>query len=188
MPPLRAWVAMLVIALGACASTPPSAPERSYAGRFSAMAVSGERRDSVSGRFLIEIRGQQQLIELATPVGTTLARIEIEPGRAKVTDGKLLGFSGPNADELVEQALGWRLPVAGLSHWLDGRPDPARDASVSRDGENISEIRQDGWIIRITEVSAPGQKPRRLQFDRAATAVEPGLSVRLLIDSPDQSP
>ena len=124
MPPLRAWVAMLVIALGACATTPPSAPERSYAGRFSAMAVSGERRDSVSGRFLIEIRGQQQLIELATPVGTTLARIEIEPGRATVTDGKLLGVSGPNADELVEQALGWRLPVAGLSHWLEGPPRP----------------------------------------------------------------
>ena len=185
MSRFRAGIAIIAIALSACATTPRSAPERSYAGRFVATADSGERRDSVSGRFLIEIRGQQQLIELATPVGTTLARIEIEPGHATVTDGKLQGISGPDADELLQQALGWRLPVTGLSHWLEGQPDPARKASISREGERISEIRQDGWIIRITEVSGPAQRPRRLQFDRAASAAEPGVSVRLIIESPD---
>lgn len=185
MSRFRAGIAIIAIALSACATTPRSAPERSYAGRFVATADSGERRDSVSGRFLIEIRGQQQLIELATPVGTTLARIEIEPGHATVTDGKLQGISGPDADELLQQALGWRLPVTGLSHWLEGQADPARKASISREGERISEIRQDGWIIRITEVSGPAQRPRRLQFDRAASAAEPGVSVRLIIESAD---
>ncbi|HTN47923.1 MAG TPA: outer membrane lipoprotein LolB [Burkholderiaceae bacterium] len=186
MPLLRGCAALLVLALAGCASAPRAPPERSYSGRFVAAATSGEQRNSVSGLFIVEIRGSQQLIELATPVGTTLARIEIEPGRARVTDGKLQGLSGPNADGLVEQALGWPLPIGGLPYWLEGRPDPGRGGDLVRGADGGRQIEQDGWVIRISETSEAG-RPRRLQLDRPADRDQPAVSLRLIVDE-QQSP
>jgi outer membrane lipoprotein LolB len=184
----RACLAMLTCVVAACATVPASPPDRSFAGRFVATAVSGEHRDSVSGRFYIEIRGNQQSIDLATPVGTTLARIEIEPGRARVTDGKMQGLTGPNADELVEQALGWRLPISGLPYWLEGRADPARSSQVGRMSDGATEIEQDGWNIRVSETVEVTGHPRRLQLDRDPSPGGPKLSVRLVIDTRDTAP
>jgi len=179
---------MLAVLVAACASVPPSPPERSFAGRFVATAINREQHDSVSGRFYVEIRGNQQSIDLATPVGTTLARIEIEPGRARVTDGKMQGLTGPNADELVEQALGWKLPIAGLPYWLEGRPDPARPSQIRRMSDGATELEQDGWNIRITETIDASGRPRRLQLDRDTPTGGPKLSVRLAIDTSDAAP
>ena len=188
MPLSRACLAMLSCLVAACATVPPSPPDRSFAGRFVATAVAGEQRDSVSGRFYVDIRGSQQSIDLATPVGTTLARIEIEPGRARVTDGKMQGLTGPNADELVEQALGWRLPISGLPYWLEGRPDPARSSQLRRMSDGATEIEQDGWNILISETVGATGRPRRLQLDRDTSTGRPKLSVRLVLDTPDNAP
>jgi outer membrane lipoprotein LolB len=183
----RACLAMLTLVVAACATVPQTPPERSYAGRFVVTAVAGEQRDSASGRFYVEIRGNQQSIDLSTVVGTTLARIEIEPGRARVTDGKLQGLTGPNADELVEQAIGWKLPISGLPYWLEGRPDPARSSQLRRTSDGATEIEQDGWNIRISETAQTTGRPRRLQLDRD-TSGGPKLSLRLVIDAPDNAP
>jgi outer membrane lipoprotein LolB len=179
------WVGVTAVALwlGACA-TPATAPERSYAGRFSAIAIDGERRESMSGRFTLEIRGAQQRIDLATPVGTTVARIEIEPGHATATGPQLQSASGPDAERLVEELLGWKLPVSGLADWIEGRPIPDRPATTLRDGDHISEIVQDGWSIRIAEYSPTTQRPRRLLMDRPPADGRPALSVRVIVDDP----
>jgi outer membrane lipoprotein LolB len=169
---LRVGLAALALWLGACA-TPTPPPERVYSGRFAATANNGERRETISGLFTLEVRGARKTIDLATPVGTTVARIEIEPGRATATGPQLQTASGPDADLLVESMLGWRLPVSGLADWIDGRPSPDRPAST-----------QDGWTIRYAEYSPVTQRPRRLLLERASAGVGPALSVRLIVDEP----
>jgi outer membrane lipoprotein LolB len=180
----RPWIALLALALGACATPPTAPPERTYAGRFAAIAVNGAQRESVSGRFLIEVRGDRKTIDLATPVGTTIARIEIEPGRASATGPQLQTVTGPDADELVERLLGWSLPVAGLVDWINGQPVPSRPARTRREGDRIAEIEQDGWMIRIGEYSPITARPSRLVMDRARTATDPAVSVRVIVDDP----
>lgn len=180
----RRWIALLALTLSACATTPTAAPERAYAGRFAAIAVNGAQRDSVSGRFVIEVRGERRTIDLATPVGTTIARIEIEPGRASATGPQLQTVTGPDADELIERLLGWRLPVAGLADWINGQPMAERPARTRRDGDRITEIEQDGWTIRIGEYSPATARPSRLVLDRAPTGTYPAVSVRIIVDDP----
>lgn len=180
---LRVGIAVLALWLGACA-TPTAPPERVLSGRFAATADFGERRESVSGRFMVEVRGTRQSIDLSTPVGTTVARIEIEPGRATATGPQLQTASGPDADMLVEDLIGWRLPVAGLADWIEGRPSPSRPSSAQRDGDRISEIEQDGWTIRYPEYSGVTQRPRRLLLERAPDGTAPAVSVRLIVDEP----
>ena len=120
-----------------------------------------EQRESVSGRFSLEVRGQQQILELASPLGTTVARFEIEPGGARATGARMQEVRGADADALTEQLLGWRLPVSGLADWIEGRPVPQRVARIEREGERIVLIEQTAGnsLVRIFESSA---HPRRL--------------------------
>lgn len=179
------WLAaLLVTVLAGCATAPATAPDRLYAGRFSAVATQGDRRESVSGRFSVEVRGDRRRIDLATPLGTTVARIEVGPDGASASGPGMQDTRGPDADALAEQLLGWRLPVSGLSDWIDGRPVPSRPARVERDGGRPVLIEQDGWTVRIAETFAATDRPRLIVLERAASALAPGVVLRLVVDDP----
>lgn len=171
--------------LSACATTALAPADRAYTGRFSATTQLGEQRENVSGRFSLEVRGQQQLLELASPLGTTVARIEVEPGNARATGVQMKEVQGPDADALTAQLLGWPLPVSGLADWIEGRPVPDRDARVEREGERIVLLAQDGWMIQMPEYFATRARPRRLILERPATANTPSVVLRLIVDEPN---
>ena len=168
--------------LTACATPPRSPADRAYSGRFAVTTALGEQRESVSGRFSLEVRGPQQILELASPLGTTVARIEIEPGGARATGARMQEVRGADADALTEQLLGWPLPVSGLADWIEGRPVPQRSARIERDGERIVLIEQDGWVIRLSEYFEGTARPRRLVLERPAGANTPSVTLRLIVD------
>jgi outer membrane lipoprotein LolB len=91
---------------------------------------------------------------------------------------------GPDADALAEQLLGWRLPVSGLSDWIEGRPAPGRPARVDGDGPRPVLIQQDGWTVRITENFESSGRPRIIVLERAASPIAPGVVLRLVVDDP----
>jgi outer membrane lipoprotein LolB len=173
-----------VALLAACATPSLSPADRAYSGRFAVTTALGEQRESVSGRFSLEVRGPQQILELASPLGTTVARIEIEPGGARATGARMQEVRGANADALTEQLLGWPLPVSGLADWIEGRPVPQRFARVERDGGRIVLIEQDGWVIRLSEYYESAARPRRLVLERPAGANTPSVILRLIVDEP----
>jgi len=54
------WLVVLsVILVAGCATAPETTSDRLYTGRFSAVAVLGDKRESVSGRFSVEVRGDR---------------------------------------------------------------------------------------------------------------------------------
>lgn len=163
-------------------AAPP--PDRSYTGRFSAVATQGDKRDAVSGRFYVEVRGERRSIDLATPLGTTVARVEVGPDGARATGPGLQDVHGADADALTEQLLGWRLPVSGLADWIEGRPAPGRPARVEREGARPVLIEQDGWTVRLAETFAGTTRPRILVLERPASPLAPGVVLRLVVDEP----
>jgi outer membrane lipoprotein LolB len=183
--PTTGWLAVLLATvLTGCATAPATTPDRLYTGRFSAVATLGDKRESVSGRFSVEVRGDRQRIDLATPLGTTVARIEVGPDGASASGPGMQDARGPDADALAEQLLGWRLPVSGLSDWIEGRPVPSRPARVERDGDRAVLIDQDGWTVRIAETFAASDRPRLVVLERAASPLAPGVILRLVVDDP----
>jgi len=171
--------------LTACATTPSVSPaDRAYTGRFAVTTALGEKRENVSGRFNFEVRGAQQVLELASPLGTTVARIEIAPGGARVIGAQMQEVRGADADAVTEQLLGWRLPVSGLADWIEGRPVAERAARLQRDGDRIVFIEQDGWEIRLSEYFEGTQRPRRLALERPAGPGTPSVLLRLIVDEP----
>ncbi|GAB4464445.1 MAG: lipoprotein insertase outer membrane protein LolB [Burkholderiaceae bacterium] len=173
--------------LVACASLPPQAPaERVHAGRFSAIASLDDRQENLSGRFVLAIRGESLTLDLASPLGTTLARVETGPDGARFVEpgSPPRELRGASAEALAEQALGFALPASGIADWIVGRPVARRPARTTLQDGRISAIDQDGWTIRVLERFASNDLPRRLSFERPAHDAAPAIRLQLVLDEP----
>lgn len=179
-----AW-AIVAVAISACTTLPPTREfERSYEGRFAVTAAWPDRTENTSGRFVLMVRADGITLDLASPLGNTLARIDTDAAGARMTaaaaNGETQRLQGASADALAEQALGWPLPVAGLRDWITGRPMPGHPYATGADGA----IEQDGWTIRVLERFEASGTPRHLVFERTATPEAPAVTVRLALDGP----
>ena len=187
--PLAALAAASVLALAGCAtpSAPPGpaageGPPNLWTGRFAATvteAGDGAREERSSGRFSLRVEGPSTEIELSSPLGQTIAQVRLDDGRATLlaADGK--SWQAPSAEALTEQVFGWRVPLANLPDWLEGRiAEP-----TERDGSRVVAGLDHGWSVRI-DASEAG-RPRRLALDWPAGggAGERRLSLRLVVDS-----
>jgi outer membrane lipoprotein LolB len=189
---MRVTLAVVVAAaqLAVGCATPPLAPgERRYAGRFAVVVSIDGKRDTGSGRFALAVGPAAVMLELASPVGTTLARVESGPHGARLTTPG--GADGPqevrgaDAEVLTYSVLGWPLPVAGFGDWIAGRPAPERPAR-SVDNAGVESFEQDGWTVAILERFDAGRgAPRRLQMQRPEKpGTSPSIDLRLVLDEP----
>jgi outer membrane lipoprotein LolB len=171
------------LVLAACATLTPPA-ERVHTGRFSLVTANGERKDNTSGRFVLAVHRTALTLDLGTPIGTTLARIEIDDQGARLTATSQDGpqeLRGPDAETLTQQFFGWALPVSGLGDWILGRPAPGRPANIRREYDQIVAFEQDGWSFEILDRFA-NDAPRRLVATRAARADAPAITLRLVLE------
>ncbi|SPA47899.1 lipoprotein insertase outer membrane protein LolB [Cupriavidus taiwanensis] len=182
--------------LQACASVAPSrsfdvdqdAANRQYTGRFSASYVRYGRDEGVQGSFRWEEQGRNVRLDLVSPLGQTLAVVTATPSGATLDLPNQPPRNAPEVDTLMEEALGFALPVAGMRDWLHGRPTPGTPARATRDEQGrLATLAQNGWTVRYVawqETADTGaaatQVPRRI--DLARDAGSNPLSVRLVID------
>lgn len=111
---------------------------------------------------------------IASPVGQGIARIDREGDRFRLVTGDKKEYRALDAESLTEQALGWRLPLSGLSDWIRGRASAGRPAEVTGQAGEGLEIRQDGWRIAYEEFR--DGRPFRLRLSRE------DIDIRLVVD------
>jgi len=162
--------------------------ERQYIGRFSVVTSLGGKRDNGSGRFKLAVEPATVVLDLDSPLGSTLARIEVDPQGARLTatgDSGIREVRGSSAEALTYEVLGWPLPVAGFRDWIDGRPVAARP-STERTSNEGNGFEQDGWTITVLERFDEGRgAPRRLLFERPEKpGTTPAINLRLVLDEP----
>ena len=122
----------------------------------------------------IGIRWQRQrdgrfMVLLEAPFGQGVFRIDAnEPGvyRLLLPDGQ--SFENTTAEALLEDAVGWSLPISGLDFWIRGLPHPQSAYSHRLDSSGRARsIRQDGWDIEYIDYAASTdglQLPRRMRL------------------------
>ena len=119
--------------LTACATTARAPADRAYTGRFAGhYCICREARKRFRTLRPRDPRCAADSGAFVT-AGTTVARIEVEPGGARATGAQMQEVRGTDADALTEKLLGWPLPVSGLADWIEGRPVPSRSARVERE-------------------------------------------------------
>jgi outer membrane lipoprotein LolB len=184
----RRWLlaAAGALALGGCAAPPrigEGAPGKAFerTGRF-AVSVNyfGGRQEAVQGGFAWHDTARVLTLDLANPLGSTLARIRVMPGQAVLTRSDGTTESAPHPDALVELVLGSPIPVAGLRDWLRGRSGADRVSGLESDAEGRPTVfMQQGWRVQLSRYDALG--PRLLQMNR--NDANRTLSVRLVVDA-----
>jgi outer membrane lipoprotein LolB len=172
----------LAVLLGACASVPQQSTRPAQLdtapfalnGRIS-VKYNGSR-ESAGLRWTHTAQSDEIL--LLGPLGQTAARIYSDARHTTLDDGAR-HYENRNAESLMQEVLGWHLPLKGLHHWLVGLAETGSPAQIERsDNGQITALRQDGWEVRYLRYDgdSPDSLPKRLQLSRR------DLQVQLLID------
>lgn len=177
-----------LLALAGCASLAPerSAEDVAFAVARPAFEVAGRlsvRRgsDALTANFHWRHEAERDELDLASPLGQTLARFYGTPGGVtlQMTDGRVEAAS--DWASLTARALDWPLPVGGLAFWIQGTPRAGAPFSVEPGtGGGPGVLRQDGWTI-IYQAFAPDpegvSRPSRLSLSY------PDVELRLAVDA-----
>lgn len=174
----------MVMTLAACAVAPAPAPMSSSesfqrSGRF---ALNVDRadgsKDAVQGGFLWQQTAQQLQLDLNNPMGTVLARVTVtdQGARLQHPNGEIEEAASP--DQLVEQLIGYVIPVEGMRDWLKGQTGSRPVSDLQQEQQRPSYFQQDGWRVRMQRYDDLG--PRLLQMNR--NQAQQAISVRVVVD------
>lgn len=189
---MRAWrwlaVAAVTGLLAACV-TPARIDSQqtgeafSRVGRFALTVTEpGANPQATQGGFSWLDEGGRYVLDLTTPLGSTQARVQGQPGLATLTraNGEVITATDPDA--LAEEALGSRVPVSGLRDWFRGRlaADPAA-VSVRKDeqGRPVA-FEQGGWRAALSRYDDQG--PQMLVLERQVSGQR--VVLRLVVTDP----
>jgi outer membrane lipoprotein LolB len=188
--------AAAVVALAGCASVKPQGPStsnaatsvtaqtsRSYQGRFAVQYndQNGQQRNAY-GNFTWQETGDTVTLQLRNPLGQTLAIVTSSPASATLELPNRQPLTADNVSTLMQNALGFALPVEGLRYWLQPSPAPTSRAKTEKDPEQpsrLKQITQDGWTIDyLAYAEAPATGVKRVNLSRS----EPPLDIKLVLD------
>ncbi|BFG72288.1 lipoprotein insertase outer membrane protein LolB [Paraburkholderia terrae] len=188
--------AAAIVALSGCASVQPQGPStsnaatavtaqttRAYHGRFAVQYVdqNGQQRNAY-GNFDWQERGDTVTLQLRNPLGQTMAIVTSSPAAATLELPNRQPLTADNVSTLMQNALGFALPVEGLRYWLQPSVAPTSKAKTEKDPQQdtrLKEIQQDGWTIDyIAYADAPATGVKRVNLART----EPPLDIKLVLD------
>lgn len=157
-------------------------------GRISVQYEQDDRPQSLHGSFFWKQTAQELNLEMFSPLGQTVATINVKPGIATLVQSGRAPQVAADVDALAAQSLGWPLPVSGMRQWLQGSgTDAAGKPFVAKAGDNdASFATRDGWRVTYANWesdAASGQvRPKRIDLVRSTTQAGK-VSIRIAIDN-----
>lgn len=116
------------------------------------MQVRSDPPQAFSAAFELSGNPQQGLLQLISPLGTSLASARWSPDEAVLRSGSDARLYR-SMEELLVQATGAALPLAALFDWLSGVPTPAEgwltDLSSLSQGRLHASRRQPGPAVEL---------------------------------------
>lgn len=105
-------------------------------------------KDSGSGTLFWLQRQDYFDIRLSGPLGRGAARLTGHNGDVALEVANQGRYQAATPEELLEQQLGWRLPISHLSWWVRGLPAPESKSTVTLDTDShLQRLTQDGWQV-----------------------------------------
>ncbi len=161
----RLFLCLMFLFFSACATQPKppitQSPTSPVAQQQHLAKLSAIKRFSLTGRLGVVTQkkgfsgsidwqhaAQSDAIDVYSPLGGKVAHIAKTPDAVTLTtqDGKTI--KDTSAENLTETALGFKLPLAGLSDWALGKPTTSKiDASTWDDEGRLLTLKQNGWDI-----------------------------------------
>jgi outer membrane lipoprotein LolB len=177
----------LILLLGGCAGVPrdahrPEQMDAPFAFNGRVVVKQGTQRDKAGVRWTHQASADEIL--LLAPLGQTMARIQRDHNRATL-EASGRRYVASDMESLMQQALGWQLPLSGMRYWLLGLPAPDDESSIemSPNGQ-LGVLRQQGWVIRYGKYASDSMDALPLRMDMKRN----GMEVTLIIDEWELQP
>jgi len=194
--------ALIALLLAGCASLAPPplpgglAPAPSYrdtidlSGRLTVRYQKNGRDEAIHGSFTWTQAPQRTELILLSPLGQTVARIEVTPAAAILIQANQPQQMAADVDALASQSLGWPLPVAGLRDWLQGFVATVNGQRQAVPRTPGAMVHSDGWRIQYTDWADSGgnaaARPKRIDLERhganGGNGADP-VAIRIVIDN-----
>ena len=192
----RLFLLTLVLLAGCASELPLPSGTRSYrdeltlSGRLSVSYQRDGKPQALQGKFHWAQQPERTAIELYSPLGQTIARIAISPGRARLEQSGGEVREAASIAALTEETLGWPLPVDGLRYWLQGFALDADQRLRAVPAGETTTLRSDGWRVSYMSWQDGGgiAVPKRIDFvrDESPRISQGPLALRIVIDGWDQ--
>ncbi|KND61076.1 Outer membrane lipoprotein LolB precursor [Candidatus Burkholderia verschuerenii] len=157
---------------------------RAYRGRFAVTYndQQGVQRNAY-GNFDWQENGDTVTLQLRNPLGSTTAIVTSSPSLATLELPNRQPVNAENVSDLMQNTLGFALPVEGLRYWLQPSAAPNSRAKTERDPDSNNgrpkQIKQDGWTIDyVAYADAPATGVKHVNLSRD----EPPLQIKLVLD------
>lgn len=124
-------------------------------------------RDSGSGTLFWLQRQDYFDIRLSGPLGRGAARLTGREGNVLLEVANQGRYQAESPEALLEEQLGWRLPVSHLFWWVRGLPAPDSKSRVTLDSDShLARLEQDGWQLQyLSYVEQNGYRlPERIKL------------------------
>jgi len=103
--------------------------------------------DNQSARLYWQQNAQHYSIELSGPLGQGGLKIEGEPGAILLDLGGDDRYVSSSPEQLLQETLGWSLPVQEIRWWVRGLPAPEQPHTAAFQGPRLQTLSQAGWTI-----------------------------------------
>ncbi len=178
---MHRFILLFIVLMTGCATAPvavqrPLQADAPFAFNGRVSVKQGEQRESAGLRW-VHSEAEDEILLLA-PLGQTVARIRRDVHESTL-DTSDKHYSAQDMQTLMQQVLGWQLPLSGLRYWVTALPAPDGEAQIERNANGqVSVLRQQGWEIQFSRYAADNKDalPLRLGLKRE------GMEVTLLID------
>lgn len=142
----------------------------------------GSEAKSVSTNFEWQQTKSDTTVTLISPLGQTIATITQNTFGASLQQAKEPVRIAPDIDTLLNDTLGWPLPMAGMRNWLQGY-------TINRQGQRTAIPAQDqtlladDWQLHFVSWQQEAEQifPKRIDLQRQTTQVGE-VKLRIVID------
>lgn len=105
-------------------------------------------KDSGSGTLFWLQRQDYFDIRLSGPLGRGAARLTGHSGDVTLEVANQGRYQAETPEALLEEQLGWKLPISHLTWWVRGLPAPDSKSSLTLDSDShLQRLSQDGWQV-----------------------------------------
>jgi outer membrane lipoprotein LolB len=202
--PRRVFVSLTLLLAGCASLTPPQNPGESpqaqqtalprpfqeaidLTGRLSMHYQGAFKEEALHGNFTWAQQPAQTTVTMLSPLGQTLAVIDLTPAGATLTQAGQQPRAAADVDTLTAETLGWPLPVSGLRDWLQGFATDTHGRRFVATPESADVVTRDGWHLHYADwqdAASPAapQRPRRIDLERS-TKQAGEVAIRIVIDT-----
>ncbi len=119
-------------------------------------------------------------IQLAGPLGQGKVIIDGKPGAIQLLQAGQSPLLADDPEQLLEQQLGWHLPINQAVFWIRGLPDPSLAIETQQLTQGVlTQLEQGGWQLQFSryQLYENKQLPGKILLQR------PKLKITLILKS-----